>query len=227
MASNMTAAVEVRHDRRHDDRRDGNTLEVRTSSSDWIAQLLNHIDYGIVVLGGDLRLAFANGAACALLARVHPLQIQGDLLCARDLRDQGRLRQAVDSSAVRGLRSLVALGPQQEVCVSVLPLLAPQRDRLGTAMLVLGRSRSGDDLSAQWYAREHGLTLAECRVLGLLCVGEAPGEIAQQHGVAISTVRSQIGSIRAKTGTRSVGALIRRVLSLPPLVNTLQAGLTP
>lgn len=226
MMSEMIVERNVQHFRRQGDRRGEQAPAVRRAG-DWTVQLLNHIDYGIVVLGADLRMAFANGAACALLARDHPLHIRGDELCTRHLSDLPRLRQAVEASAARGLRSLLALGAEQDDCVSVVPLLPPQPGQPGTAMLVLGRAPSGDDLSAQWFARNHGLTLAECRVLALLCVGEAPGEIAHRQGVAISTVRTQIGSIRAKTGTRSVGALIRRVSSLPPLVNTLQSGLAP
>ena len=226
MTSEMTLARNVQQLRRHDDRRDGQSPDARSGTRDWIAELLNHIDYGIVVLGADLRMAFANGAACTLLARDHPLHVRGDELCTRYPADLPRLRRAVEASATRGLRSLLPLGPGQDDCVSVVPLLPAQPEQRGTAMIMLGCVRSSDDLSAQCFARNHGLTLAECRVLGLLCVGEAPGEIAQRQGVAISTVRTQIVSIRAKTGARSVGALIRRVLLLPPLAsNALQSRL--
>jgi hypothetical protein len=38
----------------------------------------------------------------------------------------------------------------------------------------------------------------------------------------VSTVRTQIGSIRAKTGANSIRELVRQVAVLPPLVGALR-----
>jgi DNA-binding CsgD family transcriptional regulator len=75
----------------------------------------------------------------------------------------------------------------------------------------------------QWFARSHDLTLAETRVLEALSEGLQPNDIAARHGVGISTVRSQIGSIRSKTRSDSIGALVRQVAVLPPLVGALRS----
>jgi DNA-binding CsgD family transcriptional regulator len=56
-----------------------------------------------------------------------------------------------------------------------------------------------------------------------LCAGLDPQEVASQQGVAISTVRSQISSIRSKTGAPSIRELVRQVAVLPPLVNALRS----
>jgi DNA-binding CsgD family transcriptional regulator len=61
-------------------------------------------------------------------------------------------------------------------------------------------------------------------VLEHLCGGVRPTEIAQRQGVAVSTVRTQIGSIRAKTGATSIRELVRQVAVLPPLVGALRHG---
>jgi len=42
--------------------------------------------------------------------------------------------------------------------------------------------------------------------------------------VAVSTVRTQIGSIRAKTGAASISELVRQVAVLPPLVGALRGA---
>ena len=42
-----------------------------------------------------------------------------------------------------------------------------------------------------------------------------------RDGVAVSTVRSQIGSIRHKTGAESIRALVRQVAVLPPVKGAL------
>ena len=52
--------------------------------------------------------------------------------------------------------------------------------------------------------------------------GAPPGEIASGLGVAVSTVRTQIGNLRLKTGAGSIRALVRQVAVLPPLVSVLR-----
>ena len=47
-------------------------------------------------------------------------------------------------------------------------------------------------------------------------------EVAAQLGVGIATVRSQIGSIRQKTGADSIRSLVRQVAVLPPLMGVLR-----
>jgi len=55
-----------------------------------------------------------------------------------------------------------------------------------------------------------------------LCEGLHPRELAQRHGVSLTTVRSQIGSLRAKTGAGSIRNLVRQVSLLPPMRNSLR-----
>ena len=86
----------------------------------------------------------------------------------------------------------------------------------------MGKRQMCGGLSVQWFARSHGLTLAETRVLEALSEGLQPSDIAARHGVGISTIRSQIGSIRSKTRSDSIGALVRQVAVLPPLVGALR-----
>ena len=43
----------------------------------------------------------------------------------------------------------------------------------------------------------------------------------------LATIRTQIGSIRAKTQSGSIRALVRQVAMLPPLVNALQGLVAP
>jgi DNA-binding CsgD family transcriptional regulator len=74
------------------------------------------------------------------------------------------------------------------------------------------------------FVRSVNLTPAETRVLELLCSGVRPTAIARQQNVAVSTVRTQIGSIRAKTGAASISELVRQVAVLPPLVGALRGA---
>ena len=56
-----------------------------------------------------------------------------------------------------------------------------------------------------------------------LCADFTPLQIAARQGVGLATIRTQIGSIRLKTGAGSIRALVRQVSLLPPLVSVLQA----
>jgi DNA-binding CsgD family transcriptional regulator len=122
------------------------------------------------------------------------------------------------------LRRLLSLGAgEHRLSVAVVPLPAAAGDEALT-LLMFGKRRVCETLSTHWFAREHGLTPAEARVLGGLCDGQPPVHIARQQGVAISTVRAQIGAIRIKTGSASISALVRQLAVLPPLVGVLRAG---
>jgi len=79
-------------------------------------------------------------------------------------------------------------------------------------------------LSTHAFARHHALTAGETRVLEALCSGHSAPAIARRHGVAVTTVRTQLTSLRAKTGAKTVNDLLRTVARLPPMVNVLQRG---
>jgi DNA-binding CsgD family transcriptional regulator len=107
--------------------------------------------------------------------------------------------------------------------VSVLPL----RGNTGAArvLVVLGRRQPCSELGLEMLAGFHGLTLTERRVMAALLRRCSPREIAQQHGVALSTVRTQIHSIRAKIGTRSIDELLLRAAEVPPGASALRISM--
>jgi DNA-binding CsgD family transcriptional regulator len=68
-----------------------------------------------------------------------------------------------------------------------------------------------------FFARTHGLTPTEEQVLTILCQGYSTPQIAVQLNVAVSTVRSHVRSMCAKTQSHGVRALVGKVAVLPPL----------
>lgn len=191
----------------------------------WMAAMLDEIDYGMLMVGDDAQILHVNKAAMRDLGPAFPLQMLGRELRARCPQDVAPLREALDSAGRRGLRRLLRLGEGAErSTMAVVPLPLPE-GAPGTprpVLLVLGKRQMCEELSAEGFARAHGLTMAETAVLKGLCDGCAPKEIAEQQGVRLSTVRTQIGSIRSKTGAESIRALVRQVAVLPPLVSALQ-----
>jgi DNA-binding CsgD family transcriptional regulator len=193
----------------------------------WLTRMLDEIDYGMVLVAADGRVAYMNHAARLELDGQHPLQLSDQRLGAHSPPDVVPLYEAL-ADAQRGLRKLLSLGSgAQQVCISVvplhdLPLVGGSGRDDALTLLVLGKRQVCEHLSVQAYARSRQLTPAETRVLEGLCGGRRPADIAAEAGVAVSTVRTQIGSIRAKTGTGSIRELVRQVAVLPPLVGALR-----
>ena len=195
-----------------------------SSMPHWLAATFDEIDYGVLLLSDATHVVHVNHAARAELDRQHPLQLFGCELRARHSQDVAPLHEALRAAGLRGLRKLLTLGEgSQRVSVSVVPLVASAGDEGETMTLVMmGKRRVCEELSVQGFARSHGLTTAETRVLVALCEGTPPGAAAAHLGVAISTVRTQIGNIRMKTGAESIRALVRQVAVLPPVMGVLR-----
>ena len=220
-AGHTASHVYTGPDRRHADR----------NASPFMACMLDEVDYGMLLVNAELQVVYMNRAARHELDADHPLQLHSrdKLLGAHCPQDVAPLYDAL-AAARRGLRRMLQLGEgDNRVSLSVVPLAgssAAQRSE-GTGlltMLMLGKREVCGSLTVGVFARSMGLTGAETRVLELLCSGLKPTAIAAEIGVKVSTVRTQIGSTRAKTGAASIRDLVRQVAVLPPLVSVLRGG---
>ena len=200
----------------------------RRTRHDWLAATLDEVDYGMLLLTDTDHVVHANHAARLELGTGHhPLSLPGGRLQAVDPQDTAALQAALTNAAQRGLRKLLSLGSgTRRVSISVVPLGDEQAGHTATTLLMRGKRQVCEALSVQGYARTHGLTAAETRVLLALCQGEQPADIAAELGVGIATVRTQIGSIRLKTGADSIRALVGQVAVLPPLMGVLRHAMT-
>lgn len=181
-----------------------------------LAAALEQIDYGVLVVGARTRVQWCNRSAQAEIEHGQALMMAAGRLHANDPVQQRRLEQAIAQAQTRGLRSLLALGHGEAVVhAAVLAPCAGEPD--GSALVLLSRRRLCETLSADGYARHHGLTPAECTVLHALMRGDAPPQIAREIGVALSTVRSHVQAIRRKTGARRIQDIVVQLATLPPL----------
>lgn len=196
------------------------------ASTGQLGRMLDIVPHGMLLLDAAGEVAFANQAAQRELDAAHPLQLDGSALRARRAQDRAQLDEALVQATQRGLQRLLVVGggALDEVVITVAPAGGPRGGECRAAMLVLGRRKVCDDLLTEAYARQCRLTPTETTVLKHLCAGSRPGEIARGQGVALSTVRTQIGSIRTKTGTGDLRSLLRRVALLPPLACALHRG---
>jgi DNA-binding CsgD family transcriptional regulator len=188
-----------------------------------MAQMLDTLDYGMLQLANVTQVQHINKAARRDLDSQHPLVLEGSHLQARFEHDVVPLREALVGASQRGLRRLLQLGEgRQRISVAIVPLPALGADEQNGVAVLLGKRQMCEELTVDWFARSHGLTMAETAVMKGLCADLTPQEIAQRQGVGLATIRTQIGSIRIKTGACSIRALVQQVALLPPLVSALQ-----
>jgi DNA-binding NarL/FixJ family response regulator len=190
------------------------------SMARWLLESLDHVGRGMLLVGAGSRVLHANRQARQALQPGQALVIEDGRLHARGSRDEGLLAEALEGAMRRGLRRMLHLGaPSDPVTVAVLPIDA---EGAGAALVSLSQPSRAQDLAVQCFARQHGYTSAETAVLEALLAGERPADIARAKGVALSTVRTQIGQLRLKTGAHSIRQLLDRVVSLPPMMAVVQ-----
>lgn len=182
-----------------------------------LSRVMDELAHGVFVTTVKGTLVHANLAARHELARQRILTVQEGQLQTCDAGQARLLTQAL-AKAESGRRSLVALRcDTQRFSLAVLPL-RPERPRdLPCATLVLSRPVVCDAVMMCFFARTHGLTPSEEQVLGILCQGYSAPEIAVQLNVAVSTIRSHVRSLCAKTQSNGVRALLGQIAVLPPL----------
>lgn len=186
-----------------------------------LAHILDEIDYGVAVVSASGRLLHANRTASGGGLRSCGLRVCSEHVVASEARDQSGLAEAI-GRALQGRRSMLTLQRGGARSLAVVPLAGGQEGEFGAALLVLGKDEVCQGVSLEFFARAHRLTTAELSVLRGLCEGLTPAQLAHRIGVALSTIRTQIGSVRAKTACASIREVVRRVVVLPPILLALR-----
>jgi DNA-binding CsgD family transcriptional regulator len=204
----------------------------------WLTLSLDHVGRGMLLVGPGGQVLHANRLARSALASGElPLRVQDGRLATRNTREDRLLADAIDAALHKGLQHMLTLGRGADdaaalLTVAVLPIMDSSRAERGGAPAGLGtgnavlislpQSSRTKDLAVQIWARQHGLTDAETAVLEALLQGMAPPAIARAKGVALCTVRTHIGKLRAKTNSHTIRELLDRVSALPPMMVVVQ-----
>lgn len=186
-----------------------------------LALLMDELAHGVMVVNLEGKPLHVNQAARQELARRELAGAATRWLQALRSAEARPLHDALQKAG-DGKRSLinVALGTGAPLAMAVIPLKSEDAHR--RAALVFSRASVCDALMLCFFARSHGLTHTEEHVLGILCQGYSAPEIARQMNVAVSTVRSHVRSLCAKTRSSGVRELVKRVAVLPPVAPSLR-----
>ena len=197
-------------------------LESMNSGLDQMLRVIDEIDYGILVINARGEILQANHLARHELLTGHLLASVNNVLTGRSTALCEQIEQGMDH-ACRGQRKLVFLdGSRGDMPVAFIPLSHPLETDSPTVLVLLTRQSACENLAVRMYARAQRLSPSEEAVMIGLCRGLEVSDIARENGVAQSTVRSQVKSLREKTGCASIRRLIQRIHSLPPVVPALR-----
>lgn len=178
---------------------------------------LHELALDIIVVDAQAKLLYANRAALAEIKLGITLQVREGRLCSVVESQSDTFMKALHA-ARGGRRSMFELGKAGSSRMHAMIPLPASTSAQGVLTLVLSGVRHPfGEVTLTLFSKAAGLTASEREVLISLCSGLAAQDIALQRAVCISTVRTQIGSIREKVGVRTVTQVIRKVSTLPPM----------
>lgn len=183
-----------------------------------LALLMDELAHGVLVTTLQGRLLHANQLAHRELARKRVLDVHQGVVRACAPADARILHEAL-ARAGEGKRGLIGLHAAEGVlvCLAVVPLIAQEPGKPPKAALLFARTSVCEEPMLGFFARRHALTATEEHVLRILCQGFSTPQIAARMDVAVSTVRSHVRSLCAKTRSNGVRELVNRVAVLPPV----------
>jgi DNA-binding CsgD family transcriptional regulator len=184
--------------------------------------MLDAIDYGLVLLDDEARVVLMNRLASAEADTGRVLRRCGDRLAAATIEQALRIDTALDECA-KGRRSLISFGgAADDLALSFIPLSDGAEPGAGRhaypySLVLFSKREVCAQFTLQQFGRQHDLSAAELALLPAISRGLGAEEAAAEHGVGVSTVRSQFSGIRHKTGVKSMRVLMARLNRLPPI----------
>lgn len=181
-----------------------------------LSALMDRIACGVLACRSDGLLLHANSVARRELAHAGALRLEGTHVCANTAQQDIWCTALHDAATRQRTRLMHLQDGSERLSVALLPVQV-DGDAGPAAVAMLGRRTVCSALGLEMLAASHGLTYAEQRVLRALVNNGTVREIAASHGVAITTVRTQIQAVREKLGVRSIDALLLQAAALPPV----------
>ena len=187
--------------------------------SDLLAQILDEVREGVMLVGQQGRLVLANRAARRLLAGGGPIDLRSGRVRCRDQASDRLLHRAIEQAcAGEGEhREAVVLSQAGGIPLIVTVSCTRAPGHAGQALLLaFDPYPDGDGLTASLRTC-FGLTPSEAEVAGAVAEGRAVTDIARRRQVAVGTIRSQLKRIAAKLGCTRQSQIAAIVNAVPPL----------
>jgi DNA-binding CsgD family transcriptional regulator len=189
-----------------------------------LAGVMDRLPIGLVLLDRELRPVVTNCAANRILALDDGLSLGPDGLRVANARDdtvmQRMLGEFVEGkrSSEDGERVMAVSRPSGKRAYPFLIGMlgaAAMGDAAEDAVisLIFGDPETGQGITPAALRSAYNLTVAESELVGMLAAGYSLADAAENRGVSVNTVRTQLKHVFAKTETNRQGELIRLVLT--------------
>ncbi len=182
-----------------------------------LAQVADALAWPLFVLRPDGFLLHANLAGRDLLRKGRLLHLSPEhRVEPAAARRRPALGEALQTAAARQQRVVLHASAGGAGFTATVTPLPSAGGSPGPLLLALAQGLAhGADTDE--FSSLHGLTTAESRVMRRLALGESCSRAAKALGVKPATVRTQVVSIRRKTGHASVAELLQALAAMPPL----------
>jgi len=201
----------------------GNVIDLKTSEAAALADTLDGISAGMLLLDARGGIVHANASGRTLLAEGSLLRAAGGKLAANNAKAEQALHEAflaADSGdaavGTKGIAVPLTTRGGERYVAHLLPLTSGARRRAGTryaavAALFVHKTALEAPTAPEVIANTFKLTPSELRVL--LAIAEVGGvpETAAALGIGQGTVRTHLLRLYAKTGTRRQAELVKLV----------------
>jgi DNA-binding CsgD family transcriptional regulator/PAS domain-containing protein len=200
----------------------GREIDRHKAKSANLEKMLDGVSAGVFLLDADARLSFVNDAGREMLERRDVLVERQGVLAVLDPRADAILREALtvvgapDASLNAQNASIALTGGAAPWLAHILPLASGARlnASLGycaVAAVFIRKAELSVASGIESIAKVYRLTASEMRILQAGVSGGGVSEIAEALGLSLGTVKTHLGSLFAKTGTKRRADLVKTV----------------
>ncbi len=185
------------------------------------AAILDRLELPILLVEADASVRYANTAAQAIIDGQSLIDAIKSNPGSGRASDGERLKAAVAAACANGAGRVVLLGGEdmvQPLVALVLPFHDGNTSHHERALVLLRSNKGASEILIQSLRRLFRLSPAEAAIAVSLGTGMDLNELARQRGVKLNTLRSQVASIMAKTGTRRQAQLVALVARIDSIV---------
>lgn len=197
---------------------------------------LDRIEGAMLAVNEDGQIEFANASAREWLKSGRFIRIENEKLRLLNAADQVALSNAVTQALQAGSTTeVVSHGNgtrlDSKCWITVMPLNPQVQQAVafskGVALLVLHEPHVSVADVGVFLRLGYAMTAAEIRLASALACGLTPEDYAGSVGLKIPTVRSQLRSIFAKTGSQKQSDVVRLLVAAPRMRHPATTSQTP
>ncbi len=175
--------------------------------------VLDEIGTPILLMDADTRLFYSNHAADLILRQADGIIVHAGVLMTMSAQTTTRLHSSVRMAISSGRNDVFSMPRRSGRLPFVIRLArVTAREPFCLATLVDPEATIAPDPST--LVELFNLTHAEARLAIALAKGETVNDVAAQFRIKVSTVRSHLRTVFAKTGTSRQSDLVRIVLTI-------------